>query len=256
MASRTYPLTALVVRTTKLGETDKIVTLLAQDGSQARAVAKGARKPGSRFGAAFELGCELDLLCSRGKSLDIATEARIVDPHTAAHADLEHQMGLAVMCDLVSRVSVQGQPLARLYPMTCAALGALESADVGNVPIITAAQILKTVSVAGFRPSLHACAICGEELAAPGEHGPRERFSHAEGGRLCGECAPQVETVSVSSELLLAVDACIRSTFAELSAFEPDPALGLDALRFCQTWLAQHLDISMKSLSFFLSSWL
>ena len=55
MASATYTARAIVLRKTKLGESDLIVTLLAQDGSQARAVAKGARKPSSPFAARLEL---------------------------------------------------------------------------------------------------------------------------------------------------------------------------------------------------------
>lgn len=55
MAADTYSLQALVLRKTKLGETDLIVTLLAQDGRQVRAVAKGARKPNSSFASRLEI---------------------------------------------------------------------------------------------------------------------------------------------------------------------------------------------------------
>ena len=55
MAARTYTARAIVLRKTKLGESDLVVTLLAEDGSQVRAVAKGARKPSSPFAARLEL---------------------------------------------------------------------------------------------------------------------------------------------------------------------------------------------------------
>ena len=86
MASATYTARAIVLRKTKLGESDLIVTLLAQDGSQARAVAKGARKPSSPFAARLELYSSVDLLCSEGRNLDIVKEARIASSHRVPSA--------------------------------------------------------------------------------------------------------------------------------------------------------------------------
>ena len=65
MAADTYSLQALVLRKTKLGETDLIVTLLAQDGRQVRAVAKGARKPNSSFASRLEIFSEVEARYSR-----------------------------------------------------------------------------------------------------------------------------------------------------------------------------------------------
>ena len=69
--AKAYNERCIVLKHTKLGETDAIVTMLASDGSQVRAVAKGLRKPGNRIGARLELFCEADLLLHEGKSLDI-----------------------------------------------------------------------------------------------------------------------------------------------------------------------------------------
>ena len=74
-----YPLRALVLRKTKLGETDLILTLLSEDGRQVRAVAKGLRKPGSRFGGRLEPYSVVDLLLHTGRSLEVVTEARTVE---------------------------------------------------------------------------------------------------------------------------------------------------------------------------------
>ena len=72
---RTYRTKALVLDTTKLGEQDLIVTLLAESGAQLRAVAKGARKPGGRLAARSELFCETDFLIAKGRSHDVVAEA-------------------------------------------------------------------------------------------------------------------------------------------------------------------------------------
>ena len=75
--SRTYRCRAIVLDKTKLGESDLILTLLADDGRQVRAVAKGARKPGSKLAARCELCCEVDLLLAHGRNLDIVSQAAL-----------------------------------------------------------------------------------------------------------------------------------------------------------------------------------
>ena len=79
MASPTKTITALVLRRTKLGETDVIVTLLAEDGSQVKAVAKGARKPTSSFASRLELYSVAKILVAEGKNLDIVKEVRLLE---------------------------------------------------------------------------------------------------------------------------------------------------------------------------------
>ena len=74
MAQSTYNARVLVLRKTKLGESDLILSLLAQDGSQIRAVAKGARKPTSQFSSRLELYSQADVLLAQGRSLDIVKE--------------------------------------------------------------------------------------------------------------------------------------------------------------------------------------
>ena len=76
--SRTYRCRAIVLDKTKLGESDLILTLLADSGAQVRAVAKGARKPGSRLAARCELACSVDLLLARGRSLDVVSQAELM----------------------------------------------------------------------------------------------------------------------------------------------------------------------------------
>ena len=95
MYQPTYDARAIVLRKTKLGESDLILTLLAEDGSQIRAVAKGARKPVSSFAARLELYSVVDLLVARGRSLDIVKEARLVESNERLRRDIEDAAGAA-----------------------------------------------------------------------------------------------------------------------------------------------------------------
>ncbi len=95
-----YPLRALVLRKTKLGEADLILTLLAADGRQVSAVAKGARKPKSRFGARVEPFTVLDLLLHTGRTLEVVAEAETVSTHDAIRGDYDRSTAAAVIADL------------------------------------------------------------------------------------------------------------------------------------------------------------
>lgn len=124
MAADTYSLQALVLRKTKLGETDLIVTLLAQDGRQVRAVAKGARKPNSSFASRLEIFSEVDLLLVCGKSLDIVKEAKLLNAHIGVREDMEHAAAAAPIVDLLTRLTQPDLESSRLYDLSASALGA------------------------------------------------------------------------------------------------------------------------------------
>ena len=104
MARPTYTARVIVVRKTKLGESDLILTLLAEDGSQLRAVAKGARKPKSSFASRLELFSVADVLCAKGRSLDVVSEARLVEGNAALRGDIELTSAAAPIAELVERV--------------------------------------------------------------------------------------------------------------------------------------------------------
>ena len=95
MARPTYTARVIVVRKTKLGESDLILSLLTEDGSQLRAVAKGARKPKSSFASRLELFSVADILCAKGRSLDVVSEARLVEGNAALRNDIERASHIA-----------------------------------------------------------------------------------------------------------------------------------------------------------------
>ena len=182
MARPTYRARVLVIRKTKLGETDLILTMLAEDGSQLRAVAKGARKPSGAFASRLELFCEADVLLVRGKSLDIVKEARLICGNAQVRESLERASAASVMVELLDRATQPDLPSPKLFPMTHAALAALAAANVAHAPAICAAHLLKTFAFAGVRPTLAECSLCGEPLAAGEERSAAAGERPAAGG--------------------------------------------------------------------------
>lgn len=271
MARPTYRARVLVIRKTKLGETDLILTMLAEDGSQLRAVAKGARKPSGAFASRLELFSEADVLLVRGKSLDIVKEARLVCGNAQVRESLERASAASPMAELLDRATQPDLPSPKLFPMTHAALGALAAADVAHAPAICAAHLLKTFAFAGVRPTLAECSLCGESLAAgkggastggpaaggsaggpaagrPGAPG-LVAFSVSEGGALCDACATP-DSIRVSAATLAWARALLSSKFSDIAAMEVDQAAVFDVLRLCQTWGQVHLSAHSRSLTF------
>ena len=114
---RTRHTSAIVIDRTKLGESDLILTLLEADGSQGRAVAKGARKPGGKLAARVQLFCEDDLLLAVGRNLDVVAEAQLSCAHASLRGDLARVSAASVVCEVARLTSFADAPDSFLRPI-------------------------------------------------------------------------------------------------------------------------------------------
>lgn len=253
MAAGTYRARVIVLKKTKLGESDLILAMLAEDGSQIRAVAKGARKPASQFASRLELYSVADILLAKGKNLDIIKEARLVKGFGRLRASMEHVAGASCISELLDRVTQLGLENGRLFALTEAALDHLDRADVGVVPSLVAADLLKAMAFVGFRPSLAVCACCGKDvnLAQAGSMVP---VSYREGGSLCPSCARSYEAVRLRSEVCAWANVLLVSTFDEVDALDLDLSTSFSVLQLCQGWIREHAGANLKSLHFLFTS--
>ncbi|MDR3308151.1 MAG: DNA repair protein RecO [Coriobacteriales bacterium] len=252
-AMPTYSTQALVLKKTKLGETDLIITLFSAEGRQVKAVAKGARKPGSRLGAHLELYSVVDLLLHTGKSLDIVTEVRTVTSNNACRKDVEHSAGAAVIVELLEKASRDGTVEERLFPLSVEALRCVGEVGEEGIPLIVGAAILKVVAQLGFRPALRECAVCGTPRNGDARAGAD--FSCSQGGVLCEECCSgEAHAVSepIDAATLTWLQACLSTRFADLACYcGADYArIGARLLLLSQEWMQTHLLIGLKSLDF------
>lgn len=178
----TYRDEVVVLRTHKLGEADRIVTMLSRRHGKIRAVAKGVRRTSSRFGARLEPFMVADVQFYQGRSLDVIQQAESLgaygadiavhyDRYTAAHAMVE-------TADRLSETDATPQHYLLL-------LGGLRSLSRGEHEprSILDSYLLRAMSLSGWAPSLSECARC----ARPGPH---HRFVAQLGGTVCENCAP------------------------------------------------------------------
>lgn len=184
----TYRDEAVVLRTHKLGEADRIITLLSRGRGKVRAVAKGVRRTSSKFGARLEPFTHVDLQLATGRTLDIITQAVTLHPYSEPLGqDYERYTTGQVMIETADRlVAEEGQPSARQYQLLLGGLHALTTGtnDGARPPtMVMDAYLLRAVATAGYAPNLSECARCGEA-------GPHEAFSVALGGMVCRLCRP------------------------------------------------------------------
>lgn len=179
-----YRDTGVVLRVQKLGEADRIITLITRRHGKVRAVAKGVRRTTSRFGARLEPFCHVDAQFYSGRSLDIVTQVQTVDAfaqglvgdyprYTAACAILETADKL---------VTEEGEPALKLYLLVTGALRAL-SGDQRDTMLVLDAFLLRAMAFAGWEPAILECARCGSP-------GPHRAFSVPAGGSVCSGCRP------------------------------------------------------------------
>ena len=184
-----YKEQGVVLRSIKLGEADKIVTVMTQGSGKVRAVAKGIRKTTSRFGARLEPFTHVSLMLYHGRGqLDTITQAEIIAPHSAISEDLALFASGETMLEAVDKVAEEHEKNVRLVLLLLGGMRALE-AKPRDPGAVAESFMLKLLSLSGYHPSLTACAVCGAK--------DPQLFSAAMGGAVCPSCAEgDVEHVS------------------------------------------------------------
>ena len=242
--AKAYRARCIVLSKTKLGETDVILTMLAEDGRQVRAVAKGLRKPGNRFGARLEPYSVVDALLHPGRSLDVVGEARCVATNAACREGLERPAAAAVIAEFLDKLTRDGACAGqRVFALTLAALESIGRASASSAALLAAAHLVKAMAMQGLRPATRTCALCGVPLEVP------QRFDVSAGGSVCAACA-----ATQGAGLVLApstagwVEVLLGMRFSELEEVGGAPAGEL--LEFAELWVREHFSLHLKSVSF------
>jgi DNA repair protein RecO (recombination protein O) len=193
---------AIVLRTHKLGEADRIVTLLTKHHGKVRAVAKGVRRTSSRIGSRMEPFMLADVQLYEGRNLDIVSQVEMREPYARRIAE-DYQLFTAAtaMVETADKlVDHEREPALQQYRLLHGALGALSRRE-HDPGLVLDSFLLRSLAIAGYAPSFEECAVC----AAPGPH---RAFAIAEGGAVCENCrpagaaAPSPETFALLGALL------------------------------------------------------
>jgi DNA repair protein RecO (recombination protein O) len=171
-----------VLRTIRYGEADRVLHLYTPQRGRLAAIAKGVRRPKSRFGGRLEPFFRLDLVLYEGRSeLLTVTAAETVHPSARRRGHAGALDGAARACDAVGRLFADGEPHEGVYHLLANQLALLDADPAHATRGNALAFRLKLLLAAGFAPQLAACAACGDADHVVG-------FSGAAGGVVCAAC--------------------------------------------------------------------
>ena len=232
---------AIVLRTHKLGEADRIITLLTRQHGRVRAVAKGVRKTTSRWGSRLEPFTHVDLQLAEGRTLDVVTQAETLTPFAAGlGSDYDRYTAGTVMLETADRlVTEEKQPSVQQFLLLVGGLRAMAAREHGPGQVLDS-YLLRSLSVAGYAPSFEHCARCGDP-------GPHRWFNPAAGGVLCAACKLP-GSAGPAPETLATLGALLSGDWPMVHAAEPRhlrEASGLVA-----AYLAWHLERGLRSLAY------
>ena len=232
---------AIVLRTHKLGEADRIITLLTRQHGRVRAVAKGVRKTTSRWGSRLEPFTHVDLQLAEGRNLDVVTQADTLDAFPSrlgGHYD-RYTAG-TVMLETADRlVTEEKQPSLQQFLLLVGGLRAMTAATVPRPRCSTPTSCARSPSPATHRRSPTAPAVATRARTG--------WFSPAAGGALCTDCrvpgsaSPAAGTLEVMGALLAGDWAAVEAA---------DPRHLREASGLVAAFLHWHLERGLRSLEY------
>ncbi len=256
MAGRAYSTQAVVLRSIRLGEADRVLHLYTESYGRVGAVAKGVRKTMSRFGARLEPLSHVELVLHRGRGeLQTVTAAQLVRSHRAAREDYYRfsvgMIGAEAMLRLFSEEEANDRAFTALtrfldllddHPELASHDTPHAAGRPAHDPLGLAFQ-LKLLWLAGYLPHVTACAECGAE----GE--PLVGYSTRAGGAVCAPCARSTEAIAVAADGIAGIETFLARPLAEAVSLGLSERALRDALRVVTASYEYHGGFRLRTLS-------
>ena len=248
MAGRTYSTEAVVLRSIRLGEADRVLHLYTAAHGRVGAVAKGVRKTMSRFGARLEPLSHVELVLHRGRGeLQTVTAAQLVRSHRESREDYYRFSVGTIGAEAMLRLFSEEEANERAFTALARFLDLLDAtphaADRPSLDPLGLAFQLKLLWLAGYLPHVTACAECGAEGR------PLIGYSPRAGGAVCERCAPVAEALALAPDGVAGIETLLAQPLANA------PGLGLseraqrDVLRVITASYEYHGGFRLRTLS-------
>ncbi|MGH2399874.1 MAG: DNA repair protein RecO [bacterium] len=234
-----YKAEAIVIRRSNLGEADRILTLFTREHGKLSAVAKGARKPRSRFAGRLELFTQLRALLARGRTLDVVSQVDVIDPFAALRTDIARMGAASFVAEVTDRATPERDTQPATYSVLRQALRLIAAGDPETPVMWYAAQIL---SSSGYGPVVDRCVICGKPVTGAGV------FSFSLGGSVCGaDRGRDPEAVPASAVALAAIGFLREASAASLSRIALQRRQRAEVDGLLRRYLEYRLEVKLRS---------
>ena len=246
MAGRSYKTEAIVLRSFRLGEADRVLHLYTLERGRVGAVAKGIRRTKSRFGARLEPLSHVQLVLHQGSGeLHTVTGVDLVRSHRAARED-RYRLGIGLVgLEAMLRLFSEQEANPRAFSALVRFLDLLDEtpsrtpARPALDPLALAFQ-LKLLWLSGYLPHLGSCAECGSDEPVVG-------YSPSSGGAVCRRCAAGALTFTPAG--VAAIDGLLRRPLAEAGAVPLTDRSAREALSVITSWYEFHGGFRLRTLS-------
>jgi DNA repair protein RecO (recombination protein O) len=240
---RTYKADAVVLRSLRFGEADRVLHLYTAERGRVNAIAKGVRKTTSRFGARLEPLTRAQLLLHEGRGeLHTFSGADVVSAHAGVRAAPYALAVAQIGSEAVLKLFPEPEPHPRVFEGFMRFLDLLEQGvQAAPDPICDAAGLgfqLKLLALAGYLPHLASCAGCGSDAALVG-------YSAAAGGAVCGPCAADDGAFRLRPGSLETVAALVERPLTAGPLTGPAAA---DAVRVVESTYEHHGGFRLRTL--------
>jgi len=248
MAGRTYSTEAVVLRSIRLGESDRVLHLYTEAHGRVGAVAKGVRKTMSRFGARLEPLSHVELVLHRGRGeLETVTAAQIVRSHRESREDYYRfsvgMIGAEAMLRLFSEEEANERAFTALTRFLDVLDATPHSAERPALDPLGLAFQLKLLWLAGYLPHVSACAECGAEQV------PLVGYSTRAGGAVCAGCAPSAEALALAPGGAAGIERLLASPLADAGGLGLSERAQRDALRVVTASYEYHGGFRLRTLT-------
>jgi DNA repair protein RecO (recombination protein O) len=240
---RSYKTEAVVLRSIRYSEADRVLHLFSLDRGRVNAIAKGVRKTGSRFGARLEPLTRSALLLHEGRGeLHTISGADIISSHEAVRAD-NYTLAVGLIgAEAVLKLHAEPEPQPRAYQGLCRFLdllgGPVERAPDATHDGLGLAFQLKLLALAGYLPHLVSCASCGRDEQLVG-------FSPSAGGGVCAGCLGATAGFAVGERSVAAIEGLLDRPLASVAL---ELRAAADALRVVEETYAHHGGFRLRTL--------
>jgi DNA repair protein RecO (recombination protein O) len=230
MAGRAYTTEAVVLRSIRFGEADRVLHLYTAERGRIGAVAKGVRKTKSRFGGRLEPLSHVELVLHQGTGeLQTITGVQLIRAHDAARADYYRLSTGLIGAEAMLRLFPVEERNERAFTALTRFLDTLDAtphaADRPSLDPLALSFQLKLLWLSGYLPHLTSCAECGADDATLIGYSPRA------GGAVCRACANQAEAIALSAEGLRGIEGLLGSPLADAVGLGMSERAARDALR-------------------------
>jgi DNA repair protein RecO (recombination protein O) len=246
MAGRSYKTEAVVLRSLRFGEADRVLHLYTLDRGRVGAVAKGIRRTKSRFGGRLEPLSHVEVVLHEGSGeLQTVTGVELIRPHSVAR-ESHYVLSVGfVALEAMLRLFPEQEPNERAFQALTRFLDLLDEVaprreDRPSLDPLVLSLQLKLLWLAGYLPHLTSCAECGADGGLVG-------YSPRAGGAVCANC--RAESMPLSADGLRGIETLLRTPLADAGAAGLSGRAARDALAVITSSYEFHGGFRLRTLS-------